>query len=285
MSTPISKQSESPSTTATVSIWSPSNSERTIDSPASTLSFTSPPLSPTSRGYRSGHHDCEDLRGLGVFFEDGAASSKAPADAENRQVALQNPPAPPFSPQPSVLNPILEVCDAQPHAESSMRASEWREGSEPYVYQILPCLQCAMKGMPCNKAVPSCSRCVRNGEAVCLVQRVKTAEEWKSIFNEGKRAETEHVFRQKSIYTGGLEEVLKVEESLLEQLNARLAHRNWVLPIACEGHRLSGFCAPYGLQKYDLAQAIEQMRLGDGSTKPLKSMGSLCDLWAEVSTC
>jgi hypothetical protein len=45
-----------------------------------------------------------------------------------------------------------------------------------------PCLQCVVKGLPCDRAWPHCSRCSRSGDAaVCLLQRPRCSSQDESI--------------------------------------------------------------------------------------------------------
>lgn len=48
-------------------------------------------------------------------------------------------------------------------------------------HRPVPCLQCEVKRLPCSKAHPSCSRCIRNGYGeLCLAQRRMTMAEIES---------------------------------------------------------------------------------------------------------
>lgn len=57
--------------------------------------------------------------------------------------------------------PLSVTQDAQPSGKCT----------DTYIF-ITACLQCALKNLPCDKALPGCSRCVRAGQGdLCLPQR------------------------------------------------------------------------------------------------------------------
>lgn len=67
----------------------------------------------------------------------------------------------------SVDPPTVEIGSSGP----DLPCDEILQPKNRAMVWVLSCLQCALKRLPCNKSIPSCSRCVRNNEEdVCLVQ-------------------------------------------------------------------------------------------------------------------
>ncbi|KAF2238552.1 hypothetical protein EV356DRAFT_264110 [Viridothelium virens] len=81
----------------------------------------------------------------------------------------------------------------------------------PWIARV-PCLQCAVAQLPCDRALPSCSRCTRRGEAaVCLARRWITAEEVRQGLGSGRRENTMLVDFGAEKGGGGVDEDLERE--------------------------------------------------------------------------
>lgn len=123
----------------TPSTHSSGNTGSSSYSPLTTPS-SSPPTSPTRAHYRSKLNGSKELYDLGISYDGDTSLPSAPLP--------------------------LPVSAIPPHKSDAQCSSKTQ-------YRLLSCLQCAVKGLPCNKAAPSCSRCARNGEsAICVVQRL-----------------------------------------------------------------------------------------------------------------
>ncbi|KAF2666326.1 hypothetical protein BT63DRAFT_56048 [Microthyrium microscopicum] len=89
-----------------------------------------------------------------------------------------------------------------------------------------PCLQCALKGLPCDARKPACTRCERTEpSSPCLLQRARLVEEEGSSVRQVRYTllrldcDDEDTWATK----------IALEDALVEELRQRLDKLNWVL--------------------------------------------------------
>jgi hypothetical protein len=106
--------------------------------------------------------------------------------------------------------------------------------------QQVPCLQCVLLQLPCDKKVPYCTRCKRSARGPCLVQRELLAQErWRIGLLNSSRGSGEDacaevgytvLVRLKSDDGEAWAVKKALEVQMLEYLQEQCDRANWVLP-------------------------------------------------------
>ncbi|KAF2756187.1 hypothetical protein EJ05DRAFT_92776 [Pseudovirgaria hyperparasitica] len=94
--------------------------------------------------------------------------------------------------------------------------------TKPMLVWVTSCLQCVLKGLPCDKTVPRCSRCLRCGEeGHCLLQFVPYHDSWTTPILVRFSSDDHQVTEERE----------EQQRELLKNWQSRVERRNWALPF------------------------------------------------------
>ena len=98
------------------------------------------------------------------------------------------------------------LCESDAHLEDGDVPP--LDTAAPHLISLTSCLQCVLADLPCSRTLPSCTRCVRNGEVVCVAQRNRVLQEMR---RDGYKDDPILV-----VEVGEGEEVVRKEEEMTE---------------------------------------------------------------------